>query len=347
MYEGILLAIDTLRSLGLNVTINTWDITSDSLALKQLIASDKLREMDLIIGPVYSGNLSIMASYANKYGIPVVSPVPLKNNSVLAGKSTLFMVNPSLEVAQEALALKIRDYSDFNLVFIHADSAQTDPYVSNFKDAIFRDLRFKMPYEEIRFREFMFYSRSAFDNDSINRLGHALSSDKKNLVIVASEDGPVMSETITNLDALSKQFDITILGYPAMRGLENTDPKYFYDNEIMLYTPFWINFQKDNIKHFIKNFYIKFHTEPIETSFAWQGYDLAYYFISGIAIHGKDFQNKVTVHFPELLETRYDFKRKNPEDGFENRNLFLIKYTKTMDIDVLGDKFPALGNNQE
>jgi LysM repeat protein len=343
MYEGILLAVDTLRSLGLNVTLNTWDITSDSLALKQLIESGKLREMDLIIGPVYSANLNIMASYAKQYKIPVVSPVPLKNNSVLTGNPTLYMVNPSLEAAQELMALKIRDYSDYNLVFIHADSAKTDPDVSNFKDDIFTELRFKMPYEEIRFREFMFYSRSAFDNDSINRLEHALSSDKKNLVIVASEDAPVMSETITNLDALSKQFDITILGYPAMRGLENTDPKYFYDNEIMLYTPFWINFQKTAIKQFIKDFYIKYHTEPVETSFAWQGYDLAYYFMSGIAIHGKDFQNKVSSHYPELLETGYDFKRKNPGDGFENRNLFLIKYTKEMDIDVISEKFPSLG----
>jgi LysM repeat protein/ABC-type branched-subunit amino acid transport system substrate-binding protein len=338
MYEGILLAVDTLKSLGLSINLYPFDIQSDSLLLKQLLSTEKLKEMDLIIGPVYSNNLAIMASYAKNYGIPVVSPVPLKNNSVLVNNSNIFMVNPSLEAAQETLAAKISDYYNYNLVFIHADSAKTDPDVNYFKDAILRELRYKVPYEEIRFREFMFYRRSAFDNDSINRLGHALSTERKNLVIIASEDASVMSETITNIDALSKQFDISILGYPAMRDLKNTDPKYFFDNEIMLYTPFWIDLRKENVKQFVKDFRLRFYTEPAETSFGWQAYDLAYFFISGIAIHGKDFQDQVSMHNPELLQVRYNFMRKSFNEGYENRNLYLIKYTKEMDISVIDEK---------
>ena len=63
--------------------------------------------MDLIIGPVYSHNLSIVSAYARDLGIPVVSPVPLMNNSALKNNPTLFMASSSLEIAQKALARKI------------------------------------------------------------------------------------------------------------------------------------------------------------------------------------------------------------------------------------------------
>ena len=83
MYEGILLAADTLRSLGLDINLYPFDIKSDTVEITKLIMSGKLAEMDLIIGPVYSHNLSIVAAYARDLGIPVVSPVPLINNSAL------------------------------------------------------------------------------------------------------------------------------------------------------------------------------------------------------------------------------------------------------------------------
>ena len=152
MYEGILLAADTLRSIGMNINITPFDIRSDTVELSKLINSGKLSEMDLIIGPVYSYNLTKVAAYAKNLNIPVVSPVPLINNSALQGNPTLFMASSSLEIAQNAIAQQISDYYDNNIVFIHADSLGTDPEVRKFKNSIFRELNNKMPYEDISLR---------------------------------------------------------------------------------------------------------------------------------------------------------------------------------------------------
>jgi len=73
MYEGILLAADTLRSLGLEINIHAYDIKSDTIELTRIIMSGDLDNMDLIIGPIYSYNLAIVAAYAGKMKIPVVS----------------------------------------------------------------------------------------------------------------------------------------------------------------------------------------------------------------------------------------------------------------------------------
>lgn len=335
MYEGILLAADTLRSLGLNVNLSVWDIKQDTIALTRLISSGALDNMDLIIGPVYSNNLALIAPYANERKIPVVSPVPLINNSVLINNPYLFMAHPSVEAAQDQLAKKISEYYDHNIVFIHTDISRNDPVTRRFRDKIFEELSYRLPFENIRFRELVFYSRSKFDNDSINRLSHALSDQMKNLVIIASDDDPVMSETITEIHNLSRKYDVKVLGYPEMRTILNLDPRYYFDLGIMLYTPYWIDFSAKDIIKFNARFREKFYTQPQEISFAWKGYDIAYYFLSGLAIHKRLFIDYPQIHNPDLLETEFDFRRNSRADGFENKQLFFIRFTKDMEIELV------------
>jgi len=335
MYEGILLAVDTLRALGLNVTLHTFDIKSDTIELTKLINSGVLAQMNLIIGPVYSHNLNKVAEYVRTLGIPVISPVTLFNNSVLAKNPTLFMANSSLQIAQNALSKKISEYYNSNLVFIHADSTGTDVDVKRFKNLIFTELSYKLPYEDIKFKEFLFYSRSMFNNDSINRLSHALSEMNSNIIIIASEEAPVISEIIGVIHGLSKKFDVKVFGYPVVREIDNFDAKDLFDLEIIVYSPYWIDYSKENVIRFNSKFRQKFLTQPQEKSYAWQGYDLAYYFISGIAIHGTNFILNPSMHNPELLHTEYNFLRKEDGDGFENQKLFIVRYTKDYELKLV------------
>ena len=332
LYQGILLAADTLRSMGLNINLHTYDIKSDTIEITRLIKSGKLSNMDLIIGPVYSHNLSIVSQYARELGIPVVSPVPLMNNSALINNPTLFMASSSLEIAQKALAKKISEYYDHNIVFIHADSLGVDEDVKKFKNLIFTELSYKLPYEEIKFKEFLFYSRSMFNNDSINRLSHALSEQSKNIVIIASEEAPVISEVIDVVSGLARRFVVKLLGYPIIRELERLDQKELFDMEIMVYSPYWIDYSKENVKQFNSDFRQKFHTQPLEKSYAWQGYDITYYFLSGLAMNGKNFIRHPEIHNPELLQSDYDFRRNVPGNGFENQKLFMVRYSKDYQV---------------
>lgn len=341
MYEGILLAADTLRSLGLDINLYPYDIESDTIEITKLINSGKLSEMELIIGPVYSHNLTAVAGYAKEHGIPVVSPVPLINSSALSDNPTLFVANSSLEVAQKTLAKKVSEYCNNNFVFIHADSTNSDEDVKRFKNLIFTELSYKLPFEEIKFKEFPFYSRSMFDNDSINRLSHALSEQTGNIIIIASEEAPVISESIMDVHSLSKKFDVKVFGYPSMRDIDNLDPKYFFDLDITVYSPYWIDYTMNDVKQFNLSFFNKYMTEPLEKSFAWEGYDMTYYFLSGLAIHGKDFIAHPEIHNPDLLQTEYDFARKEIGNGFENQKLFLVRYTKDYEVKLLEENKPA------
>ena len=215
-----------------------------------LIRSGKLDNMDLIIGPVYSHNLRIIADYASSRDIPVVSPVPLKSNGALDNRPSLFMAFPSLETAQQVISKRVSEYFNGNFVFIHSDTAGIDPAIGEFKSMIFKELSTKIPYEDIRFKEFIFYNRSAIGNDSINRLEHALNDKLDNIILIASEESPVLSETLMDLHTLSKKYPIKIIGYPAMRDIDNLEPKYYFELGIELYSPYWIDYgQTEDVRN--------------------------------------------------------------------------------------------------
>lgn len=334
LYEGILLAADTLRSLGLDINIHTFDIRNDTIELTRLIQAGRFDNIDIIIGPVHSRNLSIIAGFAGPRGIPVVSPVPLLNNSVLANNPLLFIANPSLEVAQKCIAVKTLDYPEDNILLIHDDSTRLYE-TSGFENMLLNELQSKIPASQIKLRDFLFYSKSVFGTDSINRLGKALSDKNSNLVIIDSEDSPVMSESITDIHTLSRKYDIKVFGYPNMRYLNNLDPKIFFDLGLMIYSPYWIDYSKNNVKHFLSDFIKKFRTQPSEMSYAWQGYDIVYYFLSGLSLHGKGFLDHPEIHNPELLQTQFDFQRGAITDGFENKKLFLIRYSNNYQLELI------------
>jgi LysM repeat protein len=338
MYEGILLAADTLRALGLDITINTFDIKKDTFALHRLLRDGKLKGMDLIIGPVYSNNLAIVANWAKDENIPVVSPVPLYDNSILNGNPQLFLASSTLDVAQQCLAEKMKEYADQNFVFVHADTLGVDDDVRKFKKMLLTEISTRVPFEDIKFREFPFYSRSMFNNDSINRLEHTLSDRTKNIIIIASEDPPVISETIIDIHSLIKRYDLKVFGYPVLRDLDNLDPKYFFDLDLQIFSPYWIDYSKGDVINFNSRFRQKFLTEPTERSYAWEGYDIAYYFMSGIALHGKEFVEHPSIHHPDLLQTDFDFVNNSPDRGFENRNLYQIHYTKEYEVHLDDEK---------
>ena len=341
MYEGILMACDTLRSIGLDITVHTFDINNDTIELTRLIRNGQLDGMDLIIGPVYSYNLAKLTAYAGKLGIPIVSPVQLINNSALLNNPNLFLANSTLEVAQNTISKKVGEYFDKNFVFIHGDTAGIDPDVKNFKGKIISELSNRLPFEEIKFKEFIFNTNSAFNNDSINRLEHALSNTTDNIVIIASEEAPAISETLQNLQSLSEKYVLKVFGYPVMRGLNNLEPRYLFDLNILVYSPFWIDYSSKEVKQFNADFREKFLTEPNEMSYAWLGYDITYYFLSGLAIHGKDFLSHPEMHNPKLLETEFDFRRKSMNDGFENQKLYPVRYSKDYEVRLSPEDDPA------
>lgn len=336
MYEGILLAAEDLRNSGLDVNLYTYDTRASLATVESIIASGSLRAMDLIIGPIYSFNLEAVTRYANEHNIPVVSPVPLHNTEILLGNPDLFVVNPSISTIQEKLAIDVAQHYESNIVFIYSDTSIFEQENTAFRDMVLRELNYKTTPENINFKQVPFRSWSSTSSDTLNRLDHSMNPLKENVIILGTTDESALHETVMNLHTLMKRYNLKIVGYPEIRNLEiNIDLNYFCDLEIALYSPFRVDYSRNNVNRFLLRYRNTFKTEPSESSFAWTGYDITTFFVSGLAVHGKRFLNNPEMHNPELLNSKFDFKRGSSDDGFENKGLFKLKYTKEMELIIV------------
>lgn len=333
MYEGVLLAADSLRNLGLDVRLDVFDTDADTLSLDRLIASGKLKDENLILGPVFSSNLEKVARYARENNIPVVSPVPLKNSDILRGNTTLFRMSPSSEVEQEVISRKIASMDNANVVFVYSDSMMYDPRTVSFRDKLKNELQKNQGSDSAGMRELYFSGRMWKGSYVESRaLESSLKPGKENVIVLSTIDSPKVSSIMSLLHNLLRRYDIRIVGPEALRDIETIDLKYFYDLSLMVPLDSYVDYSSDNVQGFLKNYYNRFRGEPNSENFAWRGFDMAFYFIGGVGMYGNNFLHHHSSYNPGLLSFNLHFRQADPSQGFENHSLFLMQYNKDMTI---------------
>lgn len=335
-YEGILMAADSLRSLGLAIKLDVYDTQADTSQINRLIWSGKLDNADLIIGPVFSYNLEKISSWAAERGIPVVSPVPLRDRDILTNRPTLYRVFPSEKMAHRIMAGELKSHPGSNIIFLHGDSAMYDPSTALLWESV-RDVAREMaPYDTIGPVPFWFRGMSSRRDaySGVTSLDTLFSSERENIVILASKNSSVISSAFSAIHSLLRKYDIRVIGYPEVRDLETIDLKYFYDLELLVPAECYVDLDAPEARAFSNSFMKRFQTEPMAGSFAWRGFDIALYFIGGIALYGNDFLADPGLFNPLLLCLEPDFRRDSRSEGYENRGMFILQYRKDMTIEV-------------
>lgn len=336
-YEGMLIAVDSLRSLGLTVEMEVYDTGADSAEIKRLLRTGALDDVDLIIGPVFSSNLEQIAGWAAERDIPVVSPVPLRDSHIHENKPTLYRVFPGQRVIQDVIAGEVGANPGSRVIFLYADSAMYDPATAMLWQKVRRAAEGNSASDTGNVVQYFYTGvtekRNVYSN--VASFESQLDHERKNIIVLSTTSTPVVSSAFSALHSLTKRYDIMVIGYPEIRGLETIDLKYYYDLELQIPSESYIDFESPAAKSFSSMYMKKFRTEPMAESFAWRGFDLAWYFIGGIATGGKGFLKDPGTFYPELLCLDPDFRRDSRQNGYENRGMFMLRYHKDMTIEIV------------
>lgn len=74
-YEGLLMAFDTLRRENINLSVSVFDTQDNDSIVATLLLREDVKNADLIIGPMSSGELRIVSDFSAAYHIPMISPL--------------------------------------------------------------------------------------------------------------------------------------------------------------------------------------------------------------------------------------------------------------------------------
>lgn len=337
-YQGALIAIDSLKREGMSINLNVYNTSKDARTAKALTKEQGVRDAQLIIGPVYPECIKPIAEFALENRIPMVSPLS-QNNQMLERNPQLFQVNPSFITQLEEFAKQIEICTSHNIIILYEDDSTAINLVNSFKP--FLDQRIAscrvasaLHYKEVRYKP----GSPAPQVQEI--ISHSLSLDKENLIIVPSNSEAFVSDLLGNLHTLSTihKYPIAVHGLPRWQRFRNVQVEYFYQLQLTLFTPYFVNYKNPEVKSFLVKYRDAFRSEP--TQYSFQGYDVVYYFLSAMKSYGVDFQHCLPYHNVNLLQSKYQFQKMNSLNGYENRAIHLIQYTKDFDILQLESQTP-------
>ncbi|MCG8411468.1 MAG: LysM peptidoglycan-binding domain-containing protein [Bacteroidales bacterium] len=333
-YEGFLLAVDSLKKEGLSINLNLYDTRNDTARIKEILQTPELINTDLIIGPIYNKGLSLVSQFSKDNNINIVSPLS-DNLGLLNDNPNLFQVYPSFKSQLEEFAKYTSEFYDKNIVIVHDGDSLAYDKIQMVKERIFSHISVDTLINNIQFKEVVF-------KDSLNVLEHALDKENTNIFVIPSNNEAFVTDAVTKLNIL-KTFgtDIKVIGLSRWKKFNNIDPEYFFNLNLSLSAPFFIDYTDKDVKEFIIKYRNTFKTEPRQM--AIHGYDVGLYFLSAIKNYGKDFSSCIVNYNIDLLQAKYHFVKWYKDSGYENIGVDIIKYQDGYRVSRINEK----GENPE
>lgn len=332
-YEGARIAVEELNRLGAEIHLEIMDTRSDPAVVDSIIQSGSLDHADLIIGPVYPVNLSLVAEFANKRHIPVVSPLS-RNDKFLRFNPWTIQARPSLMAERKVMAEYLGQYHRSNIVLVHSLDSANHQEIEQIKSYLNESLSEYTYPEEISVKE-VYLPEIISPRDTVNTLQLALKKDMTNTVWIVSDKESFVSEIVSRLNSMSRNFDIQLFGNSSWMYFLNIQPEYFFNLKLKLFTPRIVNYTDSADIEFLKAYRKNYYTDPEFYSLSWEGYDITKYFLSSWLYFGNKITECIPAYHPELTTGAFKFQRTGWFSGLMNTNFYLVSYEPDYTIQVI------------
>lgn len=329
-FQGTLLAIDSMRQQGMRLDVRYFDTRKSMTYTSYLLETNDLEDFDLFIGPFHDYVLELVSGYARDHRIALVTPF-YEELDLIRDNPYLFQVSPSLEEGYREAAKLVASKHTYNIVYVRQEDSLNLEKHDYFKQLIFDGFDDYHPSEPVVFKEVI---------PELNRtdeLIQSLSPDKKNLVVVPTDDEALASTVTSSLYHQLKHYDIEVLGGPYWPEFSSIDLEYFHKLKLMFYNSFWVDYHDPGVEYFLKQFREHFYSEPTINSskginYGILGHDMTLYFLNAMRIYGRRFYTSLEDYRPGLVQDAYQFSRFEERGGYENTRIRFYRFMPDMSI---------------
>ena len=320
-YSGILLAAREFKEKGTEVHLNVYDIAAGHSS----IPTDDLKSSDIIIGPVAPADIEQIAIRING-ACPIVSPLDQKAEKLTSKYRNIIQAPASQHAQFSDIANWLQSSSthgadDKVIVISEKEARQNDAG---------RVLRSIIDRSDIHYTPF---SYSILEGRNIqSSLEAAMSKTGTNRVVIASESEAFVNDAVRNLNLIvHNKFKVELYAPAKIRTFETIEVENFHNTSLHASLSYFIDYENDMVKGFIMKYRAMFGTEP--TQFAFQGYDLANYFIRLISEYPTNWMSYITTEEGEKEELQSYFKfQQNGNGGYINNGVKRIRYWEDYSI---------------
>lgn len=319
-YRGALIALDSLKQLGLNADVYVYDIGEDIVNARETMRRPEMRKMDIIFGPMHKTSLAIVSEKTKDNHIYLVSPNSFSNQ--------IFEENPYFMRADASLETLIRYLANYVAIQHQHDNV----LMINSEIAKEWKLRkaFKINYNK---------AVGTFPNDWSDSIRSVniditkpegvlkwLRKDTLNVLVVPSNDLAFVSDFMTRLSRVNKAYRIQVYGLVNWLRFDNIDAVYKNRFHLRLVAPSFVDYDSPRVIAFLKEYRKRYGMEPSKYAYGFLGYDLTLFFGKRLLNEGLAFPKSFEDTEMYGVAGNYRFGRSTTGEGFENKSVFILEY---------------------
>ncbi len=315
-YFGFKKAVDSLLAKDFEVNIHLFDVDEkDSAKVETICKSAEFKMLDAVFGPLYAGVYRQVANKAKPLGIPVISPLT-QQNKILYNNSLTSKVNPSQYTLIESLADYCTDslLGTSNIIIVNTTS-KDQQYIKTFKKR----------YNDALVKHNKTLKDSIIEVKGVTGVKSVYVPNKKNVVVLLTNNQVYLQDFITQLYMFSDKKDVVLMGFNSVANIDNLDQDYLNSLQFHFASPNHISYKDSTIRILAKQYQEVYTTDP--TEYYFQGFDIGTYYLSNLKSIGPDFFLQLDKYSSEGVSTGFKFYRPDSETGFENRAVYIYKYS--------------------
>lgn len=321
-YQGFLLGLDSVRhKYGHSVNVTLFDTMAGTNEIRDIVNSTEFMEADLIVGPIYENQLSIVVDAAERMAVPVVSP--LANISV-ESSDVLFQMAPAPATKQSKIVSMLTGEN------VHVTLIYTEENDVNFEQEILALL------DSTKYSKYNYsHSRDEVIGTTSTDLTPILIDEVENVfVIMSSNEIEVdrilagISSAYTNIVSRGRTAPkYSIVGNARWSRYQNIDRTIFFKNNISFISTYHAKRDSETIVSLDSNYVESFSSLP--TMFSYRGYDAAMIFVP--AMYGEIESGMGSISYAPL-QTTYVFNQVEGSLNHVNQNWTKVNYNRNFTI---------------
>ncbi len=316
-YSGVLLAVNDLASSGTSIDLSVFDIADN----KSAISGSVLNDNDIVIGPVSTRDLTDVFSTGGDK-VMVVSPLDPKAESLVAANTNMIQAPTPHKIQYDDLTswMKEEMAEGDRVIFITEKGARQTEATFQMKQSIDSSGLAYSPF-----------SYSILEGRSIEKpLKDLMTTTGANRVLIASESEAFVNDVVRNLNMMIHQkYNVVLYGASKIRSFETIEVENFHKTNMRVSLTYYIDYNDPRVKSFLLKYRALFNTEP--SQFAFQGYDIASYFIEMCSKYGNNWPEYMSNEAKSMLQSSFRCM-KNGDGGYVNHGVRRIVYGKDWTI---------------
>ena len=319
-YSGILLAVRDLGGEGVNTTLSVYDIADPDTP----VTKEDVEDSDLIIGPVTTADLTRLFQTSSHLS-NVISPLDPRAEKLVREHPGMVQVPaPHKSQYEDAVKWIREEMGAADKVFmVYEKGARINESVRTMKEVM-----------DSSGLDYTPFSYSILEGrDVLEPLKGIMTAEGANRVFIASESEAFVNDVIRNLNLmLLENFEIVLYASSKIRSFDTIEVDHFHKTSMHVSLSYYIDYEDQAVKDFLLKYRALYNTEP--TQFAFQGYDVAHYFINLCNKYGKRWPEKLEESEKAMLQSTFKCIKQGT-GGYVNTGVRRIIYDKNWSVKLL------------